>query len=783
MRLALQLFLTCLPAFCIPVFGDDDDNKSSPQDLEFFEKKVRPLLVERCYSCHSQDSKTLQGGLRVDSLKAMLEGGDSGPALVKKSPDESLLIQAIRFEPDADFQMPPKGRLPEKEIAILTEWIDRGAPYPVESQVSSSRKTINLDQARKFWSFVPAKQHPLPKTKNTGWPKQRIDHFVLAGMEKNGLEPSPEANRSTWLRRVTFDLTGLPPTPAEVSDFLQDDSAEAYEKVVDRLLESPHYGERWGRVWLDLARYTDRNASWLESTGQAHLYRDWIVQAMNDDVPYDEFIHRQLATDLMPETGPEDIAALGFLGLSPNYWKELKLPPDIIKVIVADEWEERIDTVSRSFLGLTVACARCHDHKFDAISMKDYYALAGVIASCRVYARPIVGETAFEPAKKAKEKVAQLEKKRAELAKKKPKPEKELLELATQINELKSTPHYDAPLAPAIRDETLYVELNGKTPQSGTKLVYKKEPRDLPLFVRGNPNRPGETVPRRFLSLFSDQKSFKAFGKNSGRLDLAKAITTDAASLTARVWVNRIWASHFGRGIVTTPSNFGQSGTRPSHPELLDDLAARLIAGGWKAKPLHREIVLSSTYRQTSKSNELQETVDPENRWLSKMNRIRLDVESWRDAMLLVSGELDRKIGGPSISLADTANRRRTIYGTIHRREMSMMLLTHDFPDPTSHSPMRVPTTTALQGLYALNGSMILARSSALADRTIKKQAPSDRERIIDLYQSLFTRPPAEKEIQLGLRFLENSENKSRKDAWTEYAQVLLASNEFLFVL
>ncbi|MFP6762951.1 MAG: DUF1549 domain-containing protein, partial [Planctomycetaceae bacterium] len=508
-------------------FAFEDAPSADPAGLEFFEKKVRPILVSRCYACHSGRAKTVQGGLRVDSRKALLTGGDSGAAIVAGKPAESLLIAAIQFAAAADFQMPPKGKLPAREIAALTEWVRQGAPFPGSTETEGAAQvSIDFEQARRFWAFVPARQQPLPDTQQSRWPRHRIDHFILAAMRPAGLNPSPEAGRATLLRRLTFDLTGLPPTPQQVAAFLSDDSPQAYETVVDRLLRSPDFGERWARVWLDLARYTDRTASWLYSTGQAHLYRDWVVQAMNEDMPYDQFVQRQLATDFLPQTGPEDIPALGFLGLSPNYWKELQLPSEIIKVIVADEWEERIDAVSRTFLGLTVACARCHDHKFDAITMQDYYALAGVFASSRIKERPTIDERLYAPVQQARGEIEKLAAEITELKKKKPLPQDEIDRLTARSHDIrKQTPHFDTPLAPAVTEEALYVERKGKTPQSGTKLVYRPGPQDLHLFLRGNPNRPGEPVPRRFLTVLSRTDPATPFKTGSGRLELAQAMT------------------------------------------------------------------------------------------------------------------------------------------------------------------------------------------------------------------------------------------------------------------
>lgn len=769
-------------------FGDEKPKTEfSPKDIEFFEKKIRPLLHKHCYSCHSAKSKTLRGGLRLDHRAGLMTGGDSGPAVVPGKPDKSLLIESVRYGADS-MQMPPKGKLSVAEIALLETWVKRGSPFPGNALSDATKpKTIDFAAGRKFWSFQPLKKQRLPVVKHGHRVRNRIDAFVLAELSKRKFRPSPAADRRTLVRRLSFDLTGLPPTPEQVDRFINDKSPNAYEALVDRLLASPQYGERWARFWLDLARYTDSTASWLNSTGKAHLYRDWVTQAFNADMPYDQFVKRQLATDMMPATGPADMPALGFLGLSPTYWKELQLPMEIIKVIVADEWEERIDTTSRTFLGLTVACARCHDHKFDPISTEDYYALAGVFASTRLAERPLMPEAAYKPVLRAKAEIKKLDaqlKKLNKQKKKKPAVVQQIAKLKAQIKTLqKSTPHYDAPLANAIKDESMYVVRAGKTPQSGTRIEYKPQPRDLNLFIRGNPNRLGPVVPRRFPRVLSSANA-KPFKNGSGRLELAQSIVGDAASLTARVIVNRVWLAHFGRGLVETPSNFGTQGARPSHPELLEDLAARFVENGWSMKWLHREMVNSATYRQTSKISESAkpQTVDPENRWLWRMNRRRLDVESWRDAMLAVSGQLDPKVGGPSQKLDGKTNHRRTLYGTIHRREMPAMLRLHDFPDPTAHSAMRVGTTTSLQGLFVLNSPLLATQSAALAKR-MQREVPNDTPGQVKLaYRLLYGRPVDDDELKLALAFLESDGRKKRTAAWQLYAQVLLGSNEFLYV-
>jgi hypothetical protein len=696
---------------------------AAAEDIAFFEAKVRPLLVERCYACHSQKSGKRRGGLHLDSRSALLKGGDSGAVIVSTQPEQSLLLKVIRHA-DGVPHMPPKGTLSDQEIALLHEWIRRGAPMPDSSPTTSARAP-SIAEGRNFWSFRPPQSVPPPAVHNTSWSQGRIDAFVLAELEKHGLEPSPPASRRILIRRVTFDLIGLPPTSEEIEVFVADDRPDAWERLVERLLASPHYGERWGRFWLDLARYCDVAESWSETKGQPWLYRDWVVRAFNDDLPYDQFVQRQLAADLMTEAGPGDTAALGFLGLSPNYWKELKLAPDVIKTVVAEEWEERIGALTGTFLGLTVACARCHDHKFDPITQQDYYALAGVLASTRTLDRPA---------------------------------------------------RPGAPMVPAVADAGLFVLADGP---DRTKLDYRPGvAQDVAVQVRGNPASAGPVVPRRFLAVLSPNPP-KPFRQGSGRLELARAIIHEGGPLAARVIVNRLWKHHFGAGLVETPSDFGAQGARPSHPELLDDLAARLIAHGWSLKWLHREILRSATYRQASSHDPARHTLDGDNRWLWRMNRRRLDVEAWRDAMLAAGGTLDRQIGGLPRDLGDVNNHRRTLYGIVKRRELNDLLRLYDFPDPTSHSPARTPTTTPLQQLFVLNSPLLRQCALDLVRRLATEAPAGAEEQVRWAYLLLFGRPATESQVRQAIEFLGSTPTEA---LWVEYAQALLASNEFLFI-
>jgi hypothetical protein len=749
-----------------------------PAALAFFEKQVRPLLVEHCHGCHSAKANKLRGGLALDSRAAILAGGDSGPAVVPGKPEQSRLVAAVRGT-QPDLQMPPKSKLRPEQIAALERWVKDGAVYPDGAKAAvAPALDPSSPEARQFWSFRPLRTHAPPPVRNATWPRRPIDAFLLAAMEPRGLAPSAPADRRVLIRRASFDLTGLPPTPEEVDAFVRDPRPDAYEKLVERLLASPHHGERWARYWLDLARYCDVPESWLKPRGQGWPYRDWVVKALNDDLPYDQFVTRQLAADLTPGLDPKERAAVGFLGGSPDYWKELQLDVDVIKSIVADEWEEKIDAVSSTFLGLTVACARCHDHKFDPIAQTDYYALAGVVAGTRQIDLPLLPDEQAAAVRKAEAEIEALEEQIRTLKATKPTPvtTAQLEELTARIKRLEETPGYKEVPVRGIADGHVSVVSRGP---NKTRLEYEDGVgHDIAMHTRGNPNRPGPVVPRRFLTVLSGDAS-KPFTRGSGRLELARAIVTDGGPLAARVIVNRVWKHHFGRGLVDTPSDFGRQGERPSHPELLDDLAARFVANGWSLKWLHREIVLSAAYTQSSAPDATRQAIDPDNRWLWRMNRRRLEVESWRDAMLAVNGTLVRDLGGPPQELTDASNRRRTLYGLVRRRDLTDLLRLHDFPDPLTHSANRIPTTTPLQQLYALNGPLLRQEAAALAKRLAADVPAGGEARVRRAYALLFNREPTEKEIRLALAYLGEKPDAA---AWGRYAHVLLGSNEFLFI-
>ncbi|MDB6140520.1 MAG: Planctomycete cytochrome [Verrucomicrobiaceae bacterium] len=622
------------------------------------------------------------------------------------------------------------------------------------------------------WSFSPLKRTELPAVKNTAWPRTRLDYYILAKMEAAGAAPSPRADENTLLRRLSFDVTGLPPAAGSLHA-----APSEWNRAVDEQLRSPQYGERWARHWLDLARYTDQTPDWLDSTKYSYLYRDWVVQAFNEDMPYNRFVIRQLATDFLPECGPQDRVALGFIGLSPSYFKELQLPPEIIKTTVADEWEEHVDAVGRTFLGLTLACARCHDHKSDPITAKDYYALAGVFASVKITERPMMSDDLWKPVEKARAEVATLEKRVADLKKAKSKDlAVQTAALEGKISTLKAaTPHYDMLMANAVEEAALFVVKADNT--QGTKMDYRAGmARDLELQKRGNPNDTGDVVPRRFLSAFPSKTGLpRKFETGSGRLELAEAIVEDAAPLTARVIVNRVWKHHFGRGLVDTPSEFGNLGEPPTHPELLDDLAGRFMEHGWSLKWLHREILDSATWQQASVAAE-SERLDPEDKLYSRMTRRRLDWESWRDAILSATGRIDLTMGGVATSISDVKNQRRSLYGASDRQDMDPMLRIHDVPDPGSHNPWRTETITPLQGLFALNSPFMQQQADVLG-RWLQAQGD---QRLTEVYERLFQRKPSGREMRAAQGFLSGRETDAA--AWSQYAQALLAGNEMLFV-
>jgi hypothetical protein len=791
---------------------------SSPtaEELEFFEKRVRPVLIEHCYSCHSADAERVRAGLLLDTRAGMLDGGDMGPALVPGDPDASLFIIAIRHS-DPDLRMPPKGeKLGSQQIADLEDWIRMGAPDPRVANGPVAATGADAWAAGEHWAFRPVIKPAVPEVESSARAQNPIDSFVLAELEARGMRPSAQADGHTWLRRVTYDVTGLPPTPDEMETFLEDRSPEARARVVDRLLSSPRYGERWGRYWLDVARYADTKGYVFQEERRfpfAHTYRDYVIEAFNEDKPYDRFVLEQLAAD---QLGLDDdngaLAAMGFLTLGRRF---LNNPHDII--------DDRIDVVFRGLQGLTVSCARCHDHKFEPIPTRDYYALYGVFASSEEPAEKPVLRRLIDPEdhtrfveeqrrlqsaldertdeeislyrKQVVERRADYEQAAREALANDP-PDDTIEKLAAERNLVVQVLRRvidSIPSDPAASDESSVdpfelssddvrswarVQIQEATaklrnqlaeleiqhpgaPVRAMVLVDKAEPVDPVVFVRGNPGNRGPEVPRQLPGILAGD-SPQPFTIGSGRLELARAIASPDNPLTARVIVNRIWLGHFGQGLVRTPSDFGVRTEAPPHRALLDYLASWVVENGWSLKQLHRLILLSNTYGQATDDNPEYAAQDPGNDLLWKMNRRRLDFEALRDTLLVAGGHLDLTMGGRAVDIAsnDPAP-RRTVYGFIDRQNLPGLFRTFDFANPDVTSPQRFATTVPQQALYLMNNPFPIRQARRLVERPELTSVSDAAARVRRLYRLLFQRDPDAEELRLARAFLESQSHET----------------------
>jgi hypothetical protein len=784
----------------------------APDADEFFEMRVRPVLVQHCYRCHSTAAGKSKGGLRLDSHAGLMQGGDSGPALVPGDPDASRLIRAVR-QTDKRLRMPPRGKLSETQIADLTAWVKRGAPDPRVTDAavvrSAGKPGMSLEDGRRFWSLRPVKDPSVPAVKDTSWPRTPVDRFIRARLEAAGVAPAPVADRRTLLRRVTFDLTGLPPTPAAMDAFLADRSPEAFARVVDRLLASERYGERWGRHWLDVVRYADTcgNAS-DHPVPQAHKYRDWVIRAFQRDLPYDEFLREQVAGDLMPARSDAErrdrITATGYLAVARRFGGD-RTGEHYLTL------DDTIDNLGRAFLGETLACARCHDHKFDPFTVRDYYGLYGIFASTRYpfpgaevgkqqedfvpLASPAEVEAALRPHREKlaalSARVKQLEAAEAEARKSSAGPGKEArLRAAAEA------------LAGA-RKELAAVQA-AKPVIDDAYAVADGKPADARVQVRGDPHRLGDPVPRGFPAVLGGQRLPPGF-HGSGRLQLATWLTDRGNPLTARVMVNRIWQYHFGRGIVETPNDFGSRGKRPTHPELLDFLAARLIDSGWSVKAMHRLILLSRTWQLAGTAPASAVAADPNNALFGRFARQRLDAESIRDALLFVAGELEERQGGghpfppqstwgftqhvPFMAVYET--RRRSVYLMQPRLRKHPYLALFDGAEPSSSTAVRLPSTTPLQALFLMNDPLAHEVAAHFADR-VTAAAPDVPARLAFAYRVAFGRPPTAeeqhdcagflREYRDRLVALHTPADRLERLAWAAFARALLGANEFIFI-
>jgi hypothetical protein len=750
---------------------------------DLFEKSIRPLLAEKCQSCHG--AAKAKSGLRLTDRGSIVRGGDSGAAVVPGVPDQSLLIRAVRYLDEP--KMPPKAKLSAGEIAALERWVASGAPWPSAPPATTAAAGLAPTAPRSWWAFQPVR--PVPPPTAPGAAAGEIDAFLLQAMQPRGITPAGPADRRTWIRRATFDLTGLPPTPEAVEAFVGDRSPMAFEKVVDRLLASPAHGERWARHWLDVARYADyydanpktRTAS-CELT-EAWRYRDWVVEALNRDLPFDQFIIHQVAGDLLPapdggEVYPAGLVATTFL--SNGVWDRGDADKE---KIVSDMVDDNIDTVGKAFLGLTLGCARCHDHKFDPISQEDYYGLAGIFYSTHILRDlgkkgdeyvvnrvPLVPRAQAEPWERHVRRIGEIEAKLTAIDKE-PKPrtadvEKERAGLASERDRLQKTLPPEPPLAMAVQE--------GGTPGGLFPGIQ-----DVPIHSRGSYARRGPIVARR-LPRFLAGDVQRPISRGSGRRELARWVASTANPLTARVIVNRVWQWHFGEGLVSTPSNFGLRSEPPSHPELLDWLAARFVEDGWSLKALHRRIMLSDAYRRSSVAGRDQLSRDPENRWLGRFAPRRLDAEEVRDALLSVSGQLDRTPGGPADDVMES--RRRSLYVQTARWDRSSYAMLFDAANPDASTEKRTVSTVAPQALLFLNHPFVLAQARHLAERLVAEVPGDDVGRIGWAYRLLFERPARPEEVAVCREFLLRDGNSRARDDWPGLAHLLLCSNEFVYV-
>ncbi|HEX4149481.1 MAG TPA: DUF1549 domain-containing protein [Pirellulales bacterium] len=790
---------------------------------DFFEQKIRPVLVEKCYQCHSSTKGKPKGGLALDTHEGLRKGGETGAILVAGDPESSLLVEALRYE---GLEMPPKEKLPDELVANFAEWIRMGAPDP--RKPNDSAKKLSREAAAGFWAYQPPQRARLPAVRNSAWPKNDVDRFILAVLETKNLKPVAEADRYTLLRRLSFDLTGLPPTPEDIAAFQSDSSPQAVERVVDRLLASPQFGERWGRHWLDVARYG-------ESTGKernypfshAWRYRDWVIDAVNADKPYDRFITEQIAGDLLPASTPEEknaqLIATGFLALGPKSLNERDA-----ELYLMDQVDDQIDVVCRTVLATTVGCARCHDHKFDPIPTADYYALAGIFRSSEVLAgvapgknkrysgqlMPLVSAGASTTARiaVADEPVSAPDDRSARLLQQAKAAKAELKQLRAEGEEKNAERIRKLEKALDHAREKLQKSENSSGPSQddipASELAMgvrdRAEPADCQICIRGEVGDRGTTVPRGFASVLTRNSKVKINPGQSGRLELAEWLTERSNPLTARVMANRIWYHLLGEGLVESLDNFGALGETPTHPALLDALALYLMDHGWSVKQTVRFVVLSRTYQLSSAHDEANYAVDPANQMMWRANRRRLDAEAIRDAALAASGRLDlnRPTGsmigtlagkeiGRKVSIDEAAAEMapcRSIYLPLARNSVPEMLAVFDVADPSLVVGQRDVTTVATQALFLMNSKFILDQCGRMA-RQLWQAEPSNTEARIDrAYRAILSRSPSAAEQKRAARFLNDAAalaaDKTTSDmtAWSGFCQVLFASAEFRYL-
>ena len=798
---------------------------ASSGGLVDYQLEVKPLLTEHCYRCHGASQQ--KGGLRVDTAGFILKGGDHGPACVIGKSDKSILMQVIKGMHDDISRMPFK-KLPLRDAQILTlgRWIDEGAQAPSDE----------APQSDQHWAFVVPVHPSLPTVKQVDWPRNGIDYFILARLESERIKPSLEADRVTLIRRASLDLTGLPPTPAEVELFVQDQRGDAYEQLIDRLLASPHYGERWGRHWLDVARYADSNGYSIDAPRTIWKYRDWVIDALNRNLPYNQFVIDQLAGDLLPDATMEQKIATGF-HRNTQINQEGGIDPEQFRI---ESVLDRVNTTGTAFLGLTVACAQCHDHKFDPISQREYYSLFAFFNNQEEPNLEVGTPEEFAQRKEQREKInnveAELEAYVASLAPRQPTWEANLRserrsglkpEVKAALAALpgQRTEAQKKALSAAFREQDAgYAQLKKKRDRlkhdelhipTTMVLQERDQPRESYVFIKGDFTRKGDTVTPGTLKILN---AFPAKA-NPNRLDLARWIVDPQNPLTARVEVNRVWQRYFGRGLVATENDFGTQGIPPTHPELLDWLATEFIAQHWNLKAMHRLIVTSATYRQSSRVRPELAKIDGNNKLLARQFRLRLDAEIVRDVGLSASGLLSPKIGGPSVfppqpdgvmNLGQSKRNwtpdegddrfRRGMYTFFWRATPHPALMVFDGADAFSACTRRLRSNTPLQALTLLNDLAFLEFAQAMAARILREGATSDSARVERAFRWCLARKPWAQERERLLKLLTKEKaafqkapgealamSGGRKDptldlvqlaAWTTVSRVLLNLDE-----
>ncbi len=836
----------------------------TPEQSEFFETKVRPVLAEHCYKCHSAKAEKLKAELYLDSRAGMLKGGELGPAINLEKAEDSLLLKAIGWK-ERDLQMPPRKALPKKVVEDFTEWVNMGAPWPGDQPAVAIQPKAGIDfetERTSHWAWQPIQKPVLPETAKG----KEIDFFIEQKMKEKGLAFSPEAPAHILIRRIYFDMIGLPPTPAQTDEFVS--GKKSWNDVVEEHLASPHYGVRWGRHWLDVARFADGYGGFLDAGkfDNAWLYRDWVISALNADMPYNDFLRYQLAGDILAPK--EHSVATGFLALGPQYRGD---GGDAQSNAIArsETLDDRVDTVGRGLMGLTLACSRCHDHKFDPIPTQDYYSIAGIFQNTSVGESPMVSQEEvdaynnklkaikdykIETDKMIKEEGLKMVEKELPrlslyimaavefkesgtkdryqtwarekgfaggifnsclnfftgpkntsklpaadawftsktlksaqelqayvLANRDAKEVQDFLNKGFRYDHNQIIDDFPEKLAEEVkfrRKEHVQMEKEKPEKYPYAHVLRESGSRNMKVALRGNLLKPGPEAPRRFLKILDDEQS--AFSKGSGRQELAEKLIDPTNPLTARVFVNRVWGWHFGKNLVKTPSNFGKLGNTPTHPQLLDWLAATFVEEGWSIKDLHRKILTSRAWKQSSQFDHAKFAKDGENVYLWRMNPRKLEAEVWRDAILAVSGKLDPAIGGKPFD--DPAKDfRRTIHARSSRNgdqfPADQFLRLFDFPVPRASVAQRTPSITPQQSLFMLNNPFVTNQAKALVAKV--KGEPT----IPYLYQLLFARKPTPQELAVGTQFLEGKDAKPLPLTREErYAQALLASAEFLFI-